>query len=421
MPRGKKKRTTSSARRARARPRRPSQADRSRARRPRRRAARFLRTGRRDAIDSGAWADDGARDLAQWLWMRYGISDWKARRWIDAAHALPCCRRTSHALDRGELGIDKVVELTRFAQPETEDGLVTWAQRVSAGSHPARGRRRAPRRADEADTATTRRGRCRGRTRTRAGDSRCMPIFPLRRGPTIAQGDRSGRRRDPADARRTGLASVRCAPRGRAGRRLLGAARDRPRPRACDGRHPRARGCGEHEGAEVEGGGVAHTSTLSGCCAPPAIETVHEDADRADGDRHRPHHAGAAGVAAPAGPVPRPRVPVPGLRQRAASRRRTTSCSGATAAPPTSTTSSLLCSWHHKLVHEYGWWIKGSAEGDLRWYRPDGARYRGRSCIAHGPPALTSAHSRSARPGARAAGRPAPCRRSGSPGSTSTS
>jgi hypothetical protein len=36
----------------------------------------------------------------------------------------------------------------------------------------------------------------------------------------------------------------------------------------------------------------------------------------------------------------------------------------------------LLCSWHHKLVHEYGWWIKGDAEGDLRWYRPDGARYR---------------------------------------------
>jgi hypothetical protein len=34
------------------------------------------------------WQDDGARDMAQWLWMRYGISDWKARRWIASAHAL---------------------------------------------------------------------------------------------------------------------------------------------------------------------------------------------------------------------------------------------------------------------------------------------------------------------------------------------
>ena len=36
----------------------------------------------------------------------------------------------------------------------------------------------------------------------------------------------------------------------------------------------------------------------------------------------------------------------------------------------------LLCSWHHKLVHEYGWWIKGDAESELRWYRPGGERYR---------------------------------------------
>ena len=49
---------------------------------------------------SGAWADDGARDLAQWLWMRYGISDWKARRWIAAAHALDGLPLICEALDR---------------------------------------------------------------------------------------------------------------------------------------------------------------------------------------------------------------------------------------------------------------------------------------------------------------------------------
>ena len=44
-----------------------------------------------------AWEDDGARDLAQWLWMRYGMSDWKARRWIEAAGVLPILPRTADA------------------------------------------------------------------------------------------------------------------------------------------------------------------------------------------------------------------------------------------------------------------------------------------------------------------------------------
>jgi len=47
-----------------------------------------------------------------------------------------------------------------------------------------------------------------------------------------------------------------------------------------------------------------------------------------------------------------------------------------------------LCSWHHKLVHEYGWWIKGSAQGDLRWYRTDGTPYAAGPAPAHDPPAL---------------------------------
>jgi hypothetical protein len=69
---------------------------------------------------AGVWADDGARDLPQWLWMRYGISDWKARRFIEAAMALPQLPAISGALAKGDLGIDKVIELTRFASFENE-------------------------------------------------------------------------------------------------------------------------------------------------------------------------------------------------------------------------------------------------------------------------------------------------------------
>ncbi len=83
---------------------------------------------------TGAWGNSGARDLAHWLVMRYGISYWKALRWIQAAHALVELPLISEAFASGALGIDQVVELTRFATPETEERLVRWAQGVSCGA-----------------------------------------------------------------------------------------------------------------------------------------------------------------------------------------------------------------------------------------------------------------------------------------------
>jgi HNH endonuclease len=35
----------------------------------------------------------------------------------------------------------------------------------------------------------------------------------------------------------------------------------------------------------------------------------------------------------------------------------------------------LLCSYHHKLVHEYGWWMVLADQGTTIWYRPSGALY----------------------------------------------
>jgi hypothetical protein len=36
----------------------------------------------------------------------------------------------------------------------------------------------------------------------------------------------------------------------------------------------------------------------------------------------------------------------------------------------------LICSFHHKLVHEHGWSIERNDDGDVAWQRPDGVRYR---------------------------------------------
>jgi hypothetical protein len=72
--------------------------------------------------------------MAHWVAMRYGISDWKARR-LDRLRPRPGgLPAVAGALASGELGVDKVVELTRFATPETEADLLRWAKTVSCGA-----------------------------------------------------------------------------------------------------------------------------------------------------------------------------------------------------------------------------------------------------------------------------------------------
>jgi hypothetical protein len=36
----------------------------------------------------------------------------------------------------------------------------------------------------------------------------------------------------------------------------------------------------------------------------------------------------------------------------------------------------LVCTFHHKLVHEHGWAVTRDQDGSVRWFRPDGTRYR---------------------------------------------
>jgi hypothetical protein len=36
---------------------------------------------------------------------------------------------------------------------------------------------------------------------------------------------------------------------------------------------------------------------------------------------------------------------------------------------------ALVCTFHHKLVHEYGWTLKRHRDGQMQWFRPDGTMY----------------------------------------------
>ena len=55
---------------------------------------RVISLGHRDLLSLLAqadreelWRNEGARDMAHWVQMRYGISWWKADRWVRAAQA----------------------------------------------------------------------------------------------------------------------------------------------------------------------------------------------------------------------------------------------------------------------------------------------------------------------------------------------
>lgn len=62
----------------------------------------------------------------------------------------------------------------------------------------------------------------------------------------------------------------------------------------------------------------------------------------------------------------------------------------------------LLCFFHHRLVHEYGWTIRREADGTVRWCRPDGAAYR----TGPGPPSEANQEPMLAAVGSIATGTP---------------
>jgi hypothetical protein len=54
----------------------------------------------------------------------------------------------------------------------------------------------------------------------------------------------------------------------------------------------------------------------------------------------------------------------------------------------------LICSFHHRLVHELGWRIRRKPGGEVGWFRPDGTPHRAGPSLerdAHPPDLLVAA------------------------------
>jgi hypothetical protein len=338
------------------------------------------------------WRDEGAHDMAHWLWMRYGISDWKARRWIAAAHALDSLSRIAEAFTAGSIGIDKVVELCRFATPVTEEDLLPWAERVSAGVIRARGDQEARRSLE--DVQKTERARSLRWWHEDEGRAwRLEATLPSAQGSVVAKAiERIVEQlpvipgEDPApcaDERRAdalvALASARIAS-------------DPDPDRATIVVHvpletlARERSEASSEpGCALEGDGVVQPETARRLACTARLETVIENgegrivglgrtfrepsAQMLRALRHRDHGCTFPGCG---------------------SRRFTHAHHIVWWAGGGRTDLDnllLLCSFHHKLVHELGWRLARHTDGRVRWYRPDGRRYR----AGPSPPTLAAA------------------------------
>jgi hypothetical protein len=359
--------------------------------------------------EAGLWERDGFRSLAHWLAGRLGISEWAARRMVTAAHALEALPETARALERGTLCLEKVVELCRFATKETEAELIAWARTVRPAT--IRYRADAAQRAElesyrDAHRSRylqwwwsedhTRLGLCgefpsdQGGVLIKALDraaSRLPDVVTGEDAPEIPGASLEERRADALVA----LASARLAA-------------DQDPDRATVVVHAELSALvGNERQAELEGGGLIHPETARRLACDCRLEILA-------GDNRRPVGVGRES-----------RVPPRWLRRQLLYRDRGCLFPGCGArrflhchhivhwifgGRTDLDNLALVCSYHHRLVHEFGWDIELGPPGRAIWYRPDGSRYRlgpGPPSGA-GPPRRRRAASDPAMPRASAAG-----------------
>jgi len=322
-----------------------------------------------------SWRDTGARDLAHFLAMRYGISSWKAHRWIAAAHALERLPRLSRAFARGALGIDKVVELTRFASAETEGHLIRWAKEVSCLSIRRRGDL-APRVSTEEVVETE---RARSLSWWYFDEGRRFGLeaeLPAAQGAIVARALERMAAEVPtmpeeqdacyAAARRADAFVALCSAR---------IASDPDPDRATVVVHAQLEGLASGSGGcEVEDGPALHPETVRRLLCNARSQVVVEDLSGNVVGLGRLTREPSAWM------VRQVRYRDRGCRFPGCGTRAFTEAHHIRFWRHGGRTDLdnlvLICSFHHRLVHEHGWSVKRDAEGTTRWFRSDGTRYR---------------------------------------------
>ena len=323
----------------------------------------------------GAWRDSGARDLAHWVSIRYGMSWWKADRWVKAAAALIDLPAVASALESGLLGIDKAVELCRFATPERERELVGWATDATCATI----RRRADLEVRAAVDETIEFERDRSLRYWYEDGGRRFGLeasMPSAQGAVVAkalsrvvdQVPVMPAEHDAAyiEARRADALVALCSQR---------IAVDADADRATVVIHASLDALEGRRNAEAEHGAVMPPEALQRLACDARVQVVAENGagDAVGFGRTRREPSAAM------------------LRQL---RHRDRGCRfpgcGSTAFANAhhivwwsrgGTTDLdnllLICGFHHRLVHEHGGRVERAFDGRVRWFRADGSRYRG--------------------------------------------
>jgi hypothetical protein len=322
-----------------------------------------------------AWRGTGARDMAHFIRMRLGISEWKARRWIAAAHALENLPLASQAFFAGELGVDKVVELTRFARPETEGDLLRWAKQVSCAAIRHRADRSLRPSIDEARDAE----KSRSLRWWYLEENRRFGLqaeLPAADGAVVAKALERLAETIPvmpgeedacfAEARRADALVALCS---------AGISDNAHPDRATVVVHAQLDGLISGKGGcEIENGPVIHPETASRLLCEARVQTVIEDkGGQPVGLGRMTREPSAWMIRQLRYRDQECRFPGCGARQfTKAHHIKWWEHGGATDLD----NLLLVCTFHHKLVHEYGWTVRRDTDGLVRWFRPDGSPYR---------------------------------------------
>jgi hypothetical protein len=314
-------------------------------------------------------------DAAHWLSMRFGISTWKARRLIGAAEALEYLPLLSDALIGGRLGLDKVAELARFASAQDEQHLIKWAAQVSCAAVRHRGDLQTQSRINEVVEAD----RSRFVSWWYSSDGQ---RFGLEADLPAAQGARVARaieRVAESIPSMPGEEDPSSAPARRADALVALAsaslAADPDPDRATVVVHARLEALSENSGScEIENGPVLHPESVRRLLCNARVQTVVED---------------------PAGNVlgigRMTREPSAWMVRQVRYRDRECRFPGCGAKRFTEAhhlvfwrhgghteldNLLLICSFHHRLVHEHGWSVASSPDRSIKWFRPGGTEYR---------------------------------------------
>ncbi|MFW5933317.1 MAG: DUF222 domain-containing protein [Actinomycetota bacterium] len=84
-----------------------------------------------ELVVRGIWADQGARTPAQWLSWRIGLAPATAREHVRVALRLRELPKVRAAFAAGTLSYSKVRAITRIAVPEVEDLVLRWADQAT--------------------------------------------------------------------------------------------------------------------------------------------------------------------------------------------------------------------------------------------------------------------------------------------------